>query len=258
MANIDIWNKIEHPRGIYNSEYIPHLQIFGRPENPLPLSDVPVLYADESRFKKAFARMMRKAPDMHAAGCNIIDALKERLWAARTMRAFEYENGRLESTLAFFPATHAYAATEVDMDANTKVVPYSEYPSVQHPPVQDTIKRITGDVIPDEVRTKVYVVAPKNIMPVVMQMMATFAAEREETPSHRGLSFNFNAAMQTLPEPARAKLRTAGYNEDVAWFDIKYGVFFTLDKDMYERVKKLFDAAPVTVRSPRLRTSPAP
>jgi hypothetical protein len=64
--------------------------------------------------------------------------------------------------------------------------------------------------------------------------------------------------MQTLPEPARAKLRTAGYNEDVAWFDIKYGVFFTLDKDMYERVKKLFDAAPVTVRSPRLRTSPAP
>jgi hypothetical protein len=260
MADTDVWYKIEHPKGIYNSEYIPHLQVFGRPESPLPLADVPVLFADTPRLTKAFARVTGRDWDlkMTAPGVNTINAIKDRLWNARRMGGFEYENGRLESALAVFPATRAYAATEVDLDVNTKVVPHVDWGKARPDPIQDTIKRITGDAIPDEVRTKVYVVAPKNLMPVVMQMIATFAAEREETPSHRGLSFNFNAAMQTLPVDARAKFKAAGYEEDIAWFDVKHGVFFTLDKDMFERVKKMFDAAPVTMRSPRLRAALTP
>jgi hypothetical protein len=187
-----------------------------------------------------------KANKSFRSVCERVAAVNDKLWHCEAMHASEYERGGFTAHVASrLIDSSPPVATVISVDVNTNILPNKEEQRVIKDLYKKEVKTLrdsfaeAGITIPETIPTKVYIVAPQERLTDAVSMVKAFAAQSEESMTHRGLSFNDAVACQSLSRGDKSKIDKP---QRVGWYEIDAGIFFTIDKAMFDRVKVAFVA----------------
>lgn len=180
--------------------------------------------------------------------CTDFERVEPFLWTPRAMYGAEYENGGFEDIVSKVLATEKMSAAQVNVEVNLDIRPSpTEGAFLQQMGMGTSIQRAElqekGIEIPEKRLTSVYIIAPEKDMAEAVDMVRAFAAQEEEPETHRGLGFNRGVVYQGLTDKQKEKAEFPSYRENnVGWFEIVQGIFFTIDREMFERARVVFGA----------------
>ncbi len=236
--------ELKTPRGDFNKDYFLYAQILDAPN---PSDDVTTLVEGLSPAQElgAFTKTSEKKPSQEAVWDNVVSS-QNLLWSPRDMHGIEYEDGAFQASVAHFAREGKLVATQITTSVATRQLP--SLPDMVHEGVKSStidrdLKSEYNIHLEETSQTQVYIIAPQKNMAAAQEMIHHFANRSVEAPSHRGFGFNKAAIYQTLSEHDQKQIsRKEAYTAPKAWFDVENGIFFTLDKNMYENAKIAFDA----------------
>ena len=243
------WNIFAKKDGSYNEgDYLPHFQILEQPDSALACAPaaMPAFRGDKPlTLREKFLRAAGKNPRAEEIFTRI-RLFQDSIWTPQSMHAAEYENGGFHSYLARAIAGHDMKAATVELDVNFEIKPP---PSELRDPGRNfpTVRQnwmLNGIEIPASARVPVYIIAPAKQMKTAVDMLRVFAGQTEEEVTHRGMHFNGAASVQAFGAGKEKHIANImeGYGVIAGWFEIKQGVFITIDRDMFERAKRAFSA----------------
>ncbi len=241
----------------YNPGYFHYFQVLGLP-NPHDLKGAtitPFFKDDQRQINKVLKalKLKKKAPrDVRPTLKNVI-AEQNKIWKPRAMHATEYEGGGFEAKVAWAAYNGGLVADEIEVDVNTNQKPSKSTqaelkkfakdegkPAPKIKGQRETLKEKFNVEVPTKIKTQVYIIAPKKHIEVARQMVQSLARRREEAAAHRGIGFVRSVIEDTLDDMDRTKMGNfarAPEDIDKGWFEIVSQIFFTTDKDMFERAK---------------------
>jgi hypothetical protein len=237
-------------KGYLNPHYFGYYQILGKPEaggevvEPFDASAA-AAKSDKSGLSAAMNALYGVKTSNARNGQKTyerVTALGPKLWTPRAMQGAEYERGGFASYVTHAVLKGDLVASEIDVEVKTGIKPSSYVQGYM-----DIVKSLRKDwqdacgaKLADRIPTKVYIIAPESKMQAARDMIMGMAYENVERDTHRGLGFNRAVAYQTLTDEQKDKL--GHEQENVGWFEIHQGIFFTIDKDMAEKAKVAFGA----------------
>lgn len=241
------------PRGDFNKDYYIYAQILDKPLQDASISVIKACGISEVNaddLKPAteitpFIATNEKKPSQREVWNNVVSS-QHLLWSPRAMHGAEYENGGFQAYVAKFARQGKLVFEEQGVRVSTRSLPSIDdmvtY-GVQGETLDRVLKKKYGIELNWSVDSTVYIIAPQHNMVAAREMINHLASQHIEQSSHRGIGFNKAAVYQTLSSEDQEKVSTAeDYTAPAAWFDIQNGVFFTLDKDMFEKAKIAFSA----------------
>lgn len=187
----------------------------------------------------------------------------------RTIRKFaeplrmggcEYEQGLMEASVARHTRRHSFEAGQVDIDVNLvyqlsdddkSMIAYCnkrrEEEGGEYVDPDTTVHQLLQDeqnvTLPTSAQATVYCIAPKGLLNATKQMAQALAGQEqtEQVRTHRGCGLQDTMLKRALAE---AKGDYTDSKEQVAWYDVHRGVFFTIDEDVFNRAKIAFGVTP--------------
>lgn len=255
--------------GNYKPGAFLYFQIFGRPDTTQSDTAIqPFTKSAWQRFQTRTLKMKTPFRDIY----NTVVKNEPALWTPRAMGGAEYEGGSLQAYIASRAAEGGYVAQETEVNVDFGILPsnrsqdFADFVAKEDgkepkplPCLRDDWKEACGIELPETKRTKVYAIAPGNKMKATLDLIETAAKQKRENSgsivTHRGLNFVDAVALESL---TNEQIKAADHDvtkNNVAWFEIHQGIFFTLDKEMYERAKVAFGAKELT---PVKQSTPAP
>ncbi len=231
---------IKTASGDFNKDYFLYAQILDKPTTNEQKTDELNSQKDVTSFRQTG----EKKPSPEAIFKNILST-QHLLWSPRAMHGAEYNNGGFQSYVAHFAHQGKLVASNIEAYVTTRQLPSLDAMLdhvIKGVALNNQWKIDYGIDLAWSKHVPVYIIAPQKHMAVAQDMIKHFAGQHIEPSTHRGLGFNKAAIYQTLSAQDQDKIKTAeDYTPPQAWFDIQNGIFFTLDKEMFEKAKIAFD-----------------
>lgn len=249
MANFD------NADGSYNPNYFAHLQILGTPSDNAPVAAGSLKSDTGSRLATQFQRLIgKRQPTQFMKIRQSLENNADKLWSAHAMRGSEYERGGFLNYAAECLSTEALVATSVTMDVGFDVLPclatQHYFGSKKIPTVRETMQQ-DGVTLPERASITVYIIAPKDKVDTVIDMMRQAANADTEQDTHRG--FGFTSAVAKMVSGTQDQ---DGMKNTTGWFEIFENFFVFIDRTQFDKLAGALDLAlpqakPVPSTAPR-------
>lgn len=253
----------QNVKGEFNIQSFQYMQAFTRPEgsSDVMFDEKVDPFVEPSERKGLLSKVFGKDDQNQRAVWNRIHrALREIVRPCR-MGGYEYEGGRMEANMADHVRSHTYVADQREITVhlnfqksedqkwsinwnNENTLEEGQEPRDPNLSTWDE-KLKEGLALPGTVTTTVYAIAPKGKTNATLEMAQAHAAQRQtgEIGTHRGCALQTTMLNRAIEEAKEGYVPSqyADRDEDIAWFDIYEGVFFTLDEQVFNRMKVAFD-----------------
>ena len=226
--------------GRFDKDYLLHMQFLNAAANDAPPVKQPL-----AGWKDHLSAIVRRKPVLKGLFKKAISQIKGR-WDVPGMSGAEYERGAFYSMLARASLRHDLQTSEMTVTAN--LAPYSGEKKHRNP--QRRLLEGHGVLLPDTVRGWVGIIAPKNTMETVQDMVnkvADYPVDRNvygysgevgeySFVSHRGFDPEYAIACQNMPEETQNKLRESGQLR-IGYGDIINHYMIFTDRQAFEDAK---------------------
>lgn len=238
--------------GAYNSDYLPHLQILGSAtdtaEVPVGILKTDVFDRLADKFQSAIGN---RQPSHFAKLLTALRAHGDKLWTAHAMGGAEYERGGFLAYAASRISQSSMIARTISVDVDFETLPSRDAQRYMNAKSITSVRKQMaqdGVTLPERVTVDVHIIAPRDKMNTVIDMMRHTAAARSEPVTHRGFGFvRAIAEMVSGRKPAEAGKNTSG------WFEIHQGAFIFIDRMQFVRMANALD---ITLPAAAPKTAP--
>jgi len=240
-------DKIKGANGQYNEDYLHYFQILGLAEGKASNVKVEPFHSEVTGFLNTLLQHLpkRKKESLKSLHQRVTEQ-GAKIWSPHDMHGAEYNNGGFQACVAKAARkdNFVFSQTQVDVQTDQRLSPHAEDILESTETRRSVLSERFNTAVPKQINTTVYVVAPRNYFRVTMEMVKSFATRAQEADSHSGIGFVDSVIQQSLSAEGKADLGddADAKNQCAAWFEINTGIFFTTDKDMFEKVKIALNA----------------